>query len=135
MIPELVITFVFVFALLMLNFPQLQYDEVIKQKIYLFTSIFIFYCVGSICILLYQRQIIDIKKILKNSLQTGLLAVVGYSIYRDCEEVSESSVLTNLKASVIIIAFVAVGYIFDSLVTNKNSEMNDCLNLLYKQKS
>lgn len=135
MLIELIITFIFVFALLMLNFPQLQHEEIIKQKIYLFVSIFIFNLIGSLSILFFQGKIIDIRKILKNSLQTGLLAVVGYSIYRDLEDDPTSNIVTNLKASLIIIALVATGDVFEWLITNKNADINDCLNLLYKEKS
>jgi len=135
MFTELIVTFIFVFALLMLNFPQLQHDEIIKQKMYLFTSIFIFNLVGSLSISFFQRKIINIRKILKNSFQTGLLAVIGYSIYRDLEDTPVDNIATNLKTSLIIIVFVATGSVFEWLVTNKNADINDCLNLIYKQKS
>jgi hypothetical protein len=121
----------------MLNFPQLQYDEVLKQKLYLFVSIFVFYFIGNLGMLFYQGHIVDVKKILKSSFQAGLLAVVGYSVFRDLENNDAgqgNSFILNLKASIVVVAFVAVGKVFDWMVINKNAEINDCLNLLYERK-
>ena len=138
MITSLVITFIFVFALLMLNFPQLQYDEAIKLKLYLFVSIFVFYFIGHLGMLFFQGHIIDVKKILRSSFQASLLAVVGYSVFRDLESgdgEQGNSFILNLKASIVVVAFVAVGEVFDWMVDNKNAEINDCLNLLYERKN
>lgn len=138
MITELVTLFVFVFILLMVNLPQLQENDMMLYKLYIFVGIFIFSSLYNMTITLYQKQIVNFRKILQNSLQIGLLSVVGYAIFCDMEGVYghiSSSVISNMKASIIILAFIAIGHIFNWLISTKNAEINDCLNLLYQTKN
>jgi hypothetical protein len=132
----LLVTFVFMFALLMFNIIDLQRDQMIRNKLYLFLSIFIFNSICQMIMLLYHRKIVNIGIILKKSLQLGLLTVVGYTIFNDIEVSAydiDMSVIDKIKLSIIIILFIAFGDVFDWLTTVKNGNINDCMNLLYNK--
>jgi len=86
MIIRLIILFVFVFALLMLNIPQLAENDHLSYKLYIFCGVFLFEFIVLTFKLIYHKQVIDIGKIVKESFQSSLLAVIGYSIWTDFQE-------------------------------------------------
>lgn len=138
---HLIIIFIFVFTLLMINIPHIERNNYIMMKLYLFVGIFIFEFIIGIITTLIRRCIIDISKITRSSLQTALVAVVAYSIYNDLEWSANpfiaslnTPVKQNLAISVIIIAFVTIGYFIEMIFTSNVPGINDCLNNIYPPK-
>jgi hypothetical protein len=138
---HLLILFIFVFALLMLNIPQIEHDSYIKMKLYIFSSIFLFEMLISIFITIYNKCIVNIGKIARQSLQSALVATVAYSIYNDMVLMSSSLLpdqenvpANNLMITVIITAFVAFNYFIEIIFSNTIPNVNDCLNTIYPGK-
>lgn len=135
---NLIFLFIFVFVLLMINIPQIQHDENIKFKLYIFVGIFIFEFIFQLITIIYKSCVIDIGKIAKNSLQSALIAVIGYSIYTDLILSSspiipnqDSDKMKNFTITVLITVFIALGYFIDIAFTNTIPGVNDCLNKIY----
>jgi hypothetical protein len=138
---RLVILFIFVFALMMLNIPQIECDNFLKYKLYIFCGIFMFEFIIDIFLAIYKKCIIDINKIIINSLQSALIATVAYAVYNDLIWMSsplikgQDTILTqNLGISVIITLFMALGYFFEMIFVDITPGMNDCLNTIYPSK-
>lgn len=139
---HIIILFIYVFALLMINIPQIANDDYIKMKLYIFVGIFIFEFIVTIIILLLKHCIINLGKVVRNSLQSALIAVVAYSIYNDLLW-SNSPLVINLNnekkqklaITVIITAFIALGYFLEIALTNHVPTLNDCLNTIYPHKN
>ncbi|XWV26500.1 putative orfan [Tupanvirus soda lake] len=139
---HLIILFIFVFALLMLNIPQIERNNYIMMKLYIFVGIFIFEFIVTIILMLFRKCVIDVGKIAKSSLESALVAVVAYSIYNDLVwnsnplvEGHDTETIQNLAITVIITAFIAFGYFLEVIFTDKVPGMNDCLNTIYPPKS
>lgn len=80
---RLVILFIFVLSLLIMNIPNLDDNDNLSKKLYIFCGVFMFEFIISIATTLYNKKIIDIGKIVKYSLQSSLFAALGYSIWSD----------------------------------------------------
>lgn len=139
---HLIILFIFVFALLMLNIPQIEHDNFLQYKLYIFVGIFIFEFLISLFTTIYRKCIVNLSKIAKDSLQSALIATIAYAVYNDL--VWQSSPLVagqvtrqsqNLCVSVLITAFIAIGYFVDIVLSDVTPKMNDCLNTIYPAKS
>lgn len=134
---HILIIFIFVLALLFLNFPKLQDDDYLKQKLYIFCGLFILEFILSLVTTIYQKCIIDIGKIVRESFQSALLGVVGYAIYTDLvwKGVSwtkdQTYIVKKLTLSILITALVSGGYLINSFFS---PGLNDCLNTIYQQK-
>lgn len=133
------ILFIFIYALLILNIPQIAENSYIKMKLYLFTGIFVFEFVVILISKYVKRCVIDVGKIISDSLKTALLAVIGYSIYTDLIYSADPLVTKldtpngkKLVASIITIVFVFVGYLVGEIFSTKVPEINDCINKLYE---
>ena len=101
-------------------------------------AIFVFEFIVTLIITLFKKCIINIGRIARDSLQSALIAVVGYSIYNDLQWSSSPLVeghdkpnVQNLAITVIITAFIAFGYFIEIIFTDKVPGMNDCLNNIY----
>lgn len=138
---HLVILFIFVYALLMLNIPQIEENSYIKMKMYLFFGVFVFEFIVNIIIALFQRCIINVGKIARDSLFSALVAIVGYSVYNDLiwssnslinDQVSNAT--KKLTITTIIIAFISLGYFMEIMFSNSIPGINDCLNNIYREK-
>lgn len=122
----------------MLNIPGLENDDFIKQKLYIFTGVFMFEFIVSLISTVASQCIVDLGKIAKNSLLTALLATIAYSVYNDLiwssnpwiADLNDSST-QNLAIAVLIIVFIAMGYFIDMLFTGISPNMNDCINTIY----
>jgi hypothetical protein len=139
---RLIILFIFIFSLLMLNIPNINPTNRIMMKLYIFMGIFIFEFVVRIIITIFHRCLIDIRKIIKNSLQIALIAVVAYSIYNDLVSLSKPLIMkhndTNIQIFIItsmVVIFIAIGYFLETILTNISPGVNDCLNTIYRQGS
>jgi hypothetical protein len=136
---HLLILFIFIFALLMMNIPQIAEDQYIQQKIYIFFGIFIFEFIVSIFITIQRKCVIKLSVAAKSSLQSALVAVVAYSIYNDLDRTGNEWITSyktdqqrGLVISVMITLFITAGYFLEMLFTDVGPKANDCLNGLYK---
>jgi len=125
----------------MLNIPQIGDNNYIKMKLYIFTGIFIFEFMVTLITMIYKRCLINIGKIAQSSLQSALIAVVAYSIYNDLIWQSNPLVaghndknMQKLAITIIITAFIALGYFIEIALTSTIPGANDCLNTIYPQK-
>jgi len=126
-----VVLFIFVLVLLMLNIPKIAQNDHIKFKLYLFIGISIFEFIVELMITLHHKQLVNIGKMIKNSLVVALVAVVAYSIYTDLSS-NDDTIVRNLKISIIIIIFIVAARLFDKIILLISPKMNDCLNTIYK---
>lgn len=132
---NIIILFIFVFVLLMLNIPQIEGDQYIKQKLYIFFGVFLFEFIVNLFIAIYKKCIINLKKIAKDSLLTALIATIGYSVYNDLVW-SKSSLIPEednitgrkLTATIIITLFVASGYLIEALFNTAVPKLNGFIN-------
>ena len=137
---HLIILFIFVFALLMFNFPQLVSKQHIRLKLYIFAGIFIFEFIIGLTTAIYKKCVIDFSNISRNSLYSALLGVVAYSMYTDLVFASNPWVLAhddevsrNLTISVFVTIAVAANYLFEFILSGTTPKVNDCLNTIYPQ--
>jgi len=139
---HLIIVFVFIFALLMLNIPQIQHDNHLQQKLYIFCGVFILDFIIALFIAIHRKQVINFGKIIRESLLSGVIAVSGYSVYTDLVwngnswvSGEQSVYQENINITIIVTAFLAAGYLFNMLVDHLSPTMNDCLNTIYRNKT
>lgn len=135
---HIVILFIYVYVLLLLNIPQIALDDNIKFKLYIFGGIFLFEFIVNLIITVYKKCIVDIGRIVKNSLYTALVATVAYSVYNDLVWTSSSLIMDqtnkhvrNMTITVIITAFIALGYFMEIALTDQIPGLNDCINTIY----
>ena len=136
-----IILAIYVYVVLLMNFPNIRYDNFIMAKLYVFGSIFLFELIIGIIRKIYNRCTVDLGQICKESLQTALFAAIAYSIYTDLVLMSNSYVSKyntetseRLARTVLIVIFVMLSYLLDNLFTSRMAKANDCLNLLYNKK-
>ena len=136
---HIIILFIFVYVLLMINIPQIAQNDYIKMKIYIFGGIFIFEFIVALITTIFKKCLINIGKIIKNSLLTALICTIGYSIYNDLAwksnplVINQTTNVQNLTISIIIILFIIFGYFIEILLNNHVPGINDCLNTIYPQ--
>jgi hypothetical protein len=141
MIVKIIILFVFVFALLSFNFLQINPNEPIKFKIYIFSGIFLFEAISDICMKLYKHQLIDVSQVIKNGLESGLVAIVAYGTYTDLvhmhnswmENLDTPNKQNFLMCSLIVFA-IALSYLANRVFAKMSPKINDCLNTIYPAK-
>ena len=131
MLIHLIILFIYVFALLTLNIPQIATDQYLKTKLYIFGGVFLFEFVVTLIVTIYKKCLVDVARIAKASLLAALVATVGYSIYTDIFTI-EKPFAQNLSIAIVITASVAIGYLVDGLLTSASPGLNDCLNNIYQ---
>lgn len=138
---KFIILFVFIFALLSFNIPQNNKCNNIKIKLYIFCGIFLFELFSNIFIKVYQQKIIDSAEITKNSLQSGLVAIVAYSIYTDLiysqdnlANKIDTPVKKNLAISGIIMFGIGINYFAERFFSKLSPKINDQLNIIYPKK-
>lgn len=134
---HLIILFIFVFLLLVLNIPHLTEDQRLKQKLYIFCGVFLFEMIIGIFSAIFKKQIVNINRILKYSLQSALLAAIGYSVAKDIhwsdKIKSQDPRVHKLLTTLVIVMFVAFGYLFDAMLNRLTPTVNDCINTIYPQ--
>lgn len=131
---------IYVYVILLMNFPKIRYDDFIMTKLYVFGSVFIFELTIGIIRKIYNRCTIDLGQICKESLQSALFAAIAYTVYTDLVLMSSSYVSKynteqseRLARTVLIVAFVMLSYLLDNLFTSRMAKANDCLNILYNK--
>lgn len=137
-----IILAIYVYVLLLLNFPKIRYDDFIMTKLYVFGGVFMFELIIGIVRKIYNRCVIDLGQIAKESLQSALFAAIAYSVYTDLVLTSNpyvskynTEMSERLARTVLITAFVMISYTLDNLLTSRMAKANDCLNLLYNKKN
>jgi hypothetical protein len=124
---------IFIYALLLLNIPSIEYDNYLGRKLYLFFGVFMFEFIIVVLIRSYRKCTIDLAIITKNCLIVSLIAIVGYSIYNDLL-LMQSPLVINQKSphirylaiSSLIVFLVAICY-FIEMLFNSNSNDKDCI--------
>jgi hypothetical protein len=105
--------------------------------LYIFCGICIFELFYNICIGIHQKKIVDSSQITKNSLQSGLIAVVAYSIYTDlsCDQINiNTPTKKNLAISGIIMFGIGLNYFAEKFFSKLSPKINDQLNIIYPDK-
>ena len=135
-----IILAIYVYSLLLLNFPKIRYDNFIMTKLYVFAGVFIFEVIIGIIRKIYNKCVVDLGQICKESLQTALFAAIAYSVYTDLVLMSSPYVSKyntetseRLARTVLITAFAMLSYLLDNLFTSRMAKANDCLNILYSK--
>lgn len=122
----------------MINIGNLQSDQHILMKVYIFIGVFMLESIIALFSTLYKQCIVDVGKIIKDSLLSALVAVVAYSIYNDMISTSsiyDNTYLQNLIISITIIILIGLSYLIDYLLNKHLPKINDCLNMIYSGKS
>jgi len=132
-ITNTLLIFVFIYISLIIGVPGLEHANLIKDKLFLFTGIFIFQLLlKSIYKLRNRCKNIDIKNIIQESFLVAMLSVIGFSIYIDLLNMENTrsyivSFLNNRNShsfiiSLVISSFILVSLIFDIIITGKKDE-------------
>lgn len=136
---HIVIMFIFIFVLLMLNFPKLSSNDYLLTKIYLFVSIFIFESVLQIIFLWRNSKIINFATVLQKSLFSSLFAVVGYSVYCDIAVSKKYSlfndsdkIVSSGLITVIVVLAMGISYAITTIFTKISPPVDSCLNEIFK---
>lgn len=135
----LITLFIFIYALLILNIPQIAHGNHFKFKLYIFSGVFIFEFIIEIFMAVHNKHLINIGKITKNSILVALISTVAYSVYNDVSRNSNYLIanqndpyIQNLVATIIIIMFVACGYFIETVITSNSPKINDYINKIYQ---
>lgn len=83
---NILLLFIFVYLSTYIGVPGTSKNSYIKNKIFLFGGIFIFQLVINLIIKLSnndETKSDDVKQVVRDSINTGILSVVGYSLYND----------------------------------------------------
>jgi hypothetical protein len=130
---HLVLMLIFIYALLLLNIPGIEYDNYLSRKLYLFFGVFLFEVIIVIILRAYKKCTINMTLIVKNALIVALIAVVGYSIYNDLLLMQSPLILNQtspniryLAVSSLIVFLVAICYFIEMLFTSSSTD-NDCI--------
>ena len=137
---HLIVLFIFVFALLMINLPKIQPNQHLRMKLYIFIGIFIFEFIVSFVTAIYKKCIINIGKIIRDSLLVAMISIVAYSLYTDLV-FSQNPLVTKynnqksqtLLITIVITIFISIAYFIDAVLLNKSPGINDCINRIYQQ--
>jgi hypothetical protein len=128
-----VLIFIFIFVSLIIGVPGLENDNLLKNKFYLFCGVFIFQLMlKSIYKIKYNCKNREIKSIVNEAIITGIFSVIGYSIYIDLLNMSDTREIilpyvSNQNTHALLIASVISLFILCSksveiIVTNKKDE-------------
>jgi hypothetical protein len=75
--------FTFIFAMLYFDVPNINDDHKILHKFYLFVSITVFYFLIQLIKKIKNKCKIEPSVIFQQSIMTGLICILGYSLYID----------------------------------------------------
>lgn len=139
---HIILIFVFVFSLLMINLPHLQSTDYLMTKMYLFIGVFIFEFIIGIIYQWRTNNVLNVSTIVKNSLISSLLAVIGYSVYSDMTMItsnnysflqSDNNIVKKLSISLSATIFVTLGFLIESIFNKLSPNINDSLNKMYNK--
>lgn len=143
---RLVILFIFIYITISANFLKIPQNDLslestgisnaywtndpLKFKGYIFLSVSMFEFFFTIGLNFYRSCPIKFKTILKNSVQSGLLAVVAHSVYQDMITKEYKIVKGNeyFTVSVMVTIFIAISYLIELSITNYDVNRKSCLN-------
>lgn len=94
LLANILLLFIFVYLATYIGVPGTSKNSFIKNKVFLFGGIFIFQLVINLIIKLTndnETKNDNVKQVVRDSVNTGILAVVGYSLYNDL------SIMDNTK--------------------------------------
>ena len=123
------LTFIFIFILVLIwfNLASLRLDQRLKWKIYVFSGVALFECIIQLITKLSRKEYLDFKYIIKKGLKTGILSIVGYTIYVDTYldntswKDKNSLFKQNLMATIFATGFVGFGSLTEYLLHSGDS--------------
>ncbi len=130
---NLLLLLVFIYAIVYLKFPDIESNNYIQHKFILFVLTFFFQFVYTIISKIKDRCRIEIKDVVRSSLQVAIATIIGYSIFTDIKHMDSGvkAILatTNdnmlyLYVSIIITLFVALIRTMDIMFSSK---YGDCV--------
>lgn len=130
---HLIILAIYTFLLIHLNMPHLGPMDHLSWKIYIFLGIFIFEFVVNLIVTIHAKRLVNIKKIVQDSLIVGLLAMVAYSVFCDISYKFDVS-YGKIILTVTILFFIAAGYLTENILREVSPKINDPLNTIYAVK-
>jgi len=153
MIVRIIILFLFTAILVSYNIPKISRDSHVSFKIYIFFGIFLFELLSGIFIRMYNTQIVDTEQIIRQSITSGLIGVVAYSIYTDLttdcksstrsfsddglgskhtsEPITDTINKQNLLIALLITFGIGINYGIEQLLRTISPEINDRLDNAY----
>jgi hypothetical protein len=130
---NILLLFIFVYLATYIGVPGTSKNSYIKNKIFLFGGIFIFQLVINLIIKLNNEngtKSDDVKQVVRDSVNSGILAIVGYSIYNDLtimDKTKEKMIqyinnrhLNSVVLSMIITSIIAFSKTIELLVQSIN---------------
>lgn len=132
---DAVFIFLFVNILFYFKIPNIESDNYVKHKLYLFIFTLIFYYLLSVIRKIgNKRCTLDHYGIIKNSIKISLTCVVGYSLYHDFTLMEwskehftfENEYKKQAVVGVLIISLITVLQCFEMIFYNP--EDSECIN-------
>jgi len=109
--------FIFLFTLFYFGIPNIDDDNFVKHKLFIFIAIFCFNFALQLIKRLRSKCLVRTNEILRESLITALMAVIGYSVCTDLVNMSSTKEWVegygdnynkkSLLITLIIVAFVS----------------------------
>lgn len=82
---DALVLFVFLFIIFYLKTPNINSDNYLKHKAYLFGLVLLFSCIMNIIIIAVKGCKIQFGKIVGEALKMAIIVVIGYAIYTDLQ--------------------------------------------------
>ena len=126
---SMVITFIYLGAILYFGIPDINDGKYIQQKAILFIMMFVFQFFLLLFYKLVKRCNIDINRIATNSLRTSTMAIIGYSLYQDMTTMESAKGLIenkhvgkNIVVSAVVVIFIMAMRVIELLFRDDTEE-------------
>src|ERR1700742_575666 len=102
--------FIFIIIILFLKLPNIENNNHILNKLIIFLLLFIYQFIILIIIKIIMKCKIDLMQIFKDSIETAIIGIIGYSIYNDLQysKIKLFSININSKISYLYIAIIII---------------------------
>jgi uncharacterized protein with PQ loop repeat len=124
--------YIFLITLLYMKLPDIDNDNYIEHKIYIFLSIFVFGFMLQTIKRIRSKCVVKTEDMLFDSFKTAVAGILGYSIYTDLIHMeSTKEYFENLGHSVInkiaivaliIVAFIVLAKVIEMVLLSKESD-------------
>jgi len=116
---NILLLFIFIYLSTYIGVPGTSNNSYIRNKIFLFGGVFIFQLVINLIIKLQSDSDTkneDIKYAVRDSVNTGILAIVGYSIYNDLSIMDKTKdkmlrLISNRHSNSVVISTIITSII------------------------
>lgn len=131
--------FIFLLTIFTFKFPNINDDNYISHKILIFFLLLVYQFLLEIISKIRNHCKINIKDIVRNSLNVSLFGVIGYSIFIDFKYMSSTEEIVkninnnyaNIYLTLLIVSIIALSKFIKVIFTNNS---NDCIKYNYKCK-